>query len=50
MGNTSRMRQTTYRRCLFVLDPILRMWPTLWSDIHTVGRNIKGAKGETNAT
>ncbi len=50
MGNTSYMRQNIYRHCLFVLDPILRMWPTLCSDIHIVGRNIKGVKGETNAT
>jgi SAM-dependent methyltransferase len=50
MGNTPRVRHSTYRRCLFVLNPILRIWPTLCSGIHTVGRNLKGAKGETNAT
>jgi hypothetical protein len=45
MGNTPRILQDIYRCCLFVLDSILQMWPTLCSDTHIVGRHVKGIKG-----
>jgi SAM-dependent methyltransferase len=44
MGNAPRLLQIIYRRCLFVLDPILQVWPTLCSDIHVVGRNVKSVE------
>jgi hypothetical protein len=49
MGNTPRILQDIYQCCLFVLDPILQTRPTLCSDMHIVGRHVKGIKGQTNA-
>jgi SAM-dependent methyltransferase len=48
MSNTPRLLQIIFRCCLFVLNPILRVRPSLCSDIHVVGRKLKGVEGVTN--